>query len=375
MASPGPELLLYGVGDIHTYLQEPSFLFDHVRPVLRAADVTFGQLEINISEQGSRLPQARHCARAKPGTARALREAGFQVLSFASNHCLDLGQEALFDTIGALEQEGLSVVGVGRNLAEARRASVVQAKGARVAFLAYNSILPMGYWAEENRAGCAPLRAWTVYEPIEPYQPWSPCRIHTRAHEGDLRGMVEDVRSAKGQADVVVVSMHWGIHFVPAVIAEYQREMAHAAIDAGADLILGHHAHILKGIEVYKGRAIFYSLGNFAAELQLPLEVLESPRFKEIQVLNPGWRPHDEYPFYACPPDSRKTIVAKCLIAGKQVGRVSFLPAYINPNAQPGLLTRADPRFDEVRAYVEEITAHQNLGATFRVEGDEVAVS
>jgi hypothetical protein len=82
------------------------------------------------------------------------------------------------------------------------------------------------------------------------------------AHRDDLAALCADVAQARREADLVIVSLHWGIHFVPAVIADYQREVAHAAIDAGAELILGHHAHILKGVELYRGKAIFYSLGN-----------------------------------------------------------------------------------------------------------------
>ncbi len=371
----GNEFLLYGVGDIHPYIQEPSVLFDHVRNEIKKADMAFCQLEINIGTRGTRLPQARHCAQAKPEAARAIREAGFNVLSFASNHCMDLGTEALFDTIDAVKRVGLPLIGVGKNIEEARKPAILESKGTRVAFLAYNTILPMGYWAEEARAGCAPLRAWTFYEQIEHDQPGTPCRIHTFPHRDDLEAMKEDIGRAKALADIVVVSTHWGIHFIPAVLADYQREIAHTAIDSGADLILGHHAHILKGIEVYKGKAIFYSLCNFAAELVLPKEVTESASFKEIQALNPGWKPWDEYPFYACPPDSRRTIVAKVIIADGAIRRVSFLPAYINPHAQPEILSSSHGRFHDVVGYMEEITRRAELDTRYTVAGDEVVVS
>ena len=78
--------------------------------------------------------------------------------------------------------------------------------------------------------------------------------------------MEEDIRAAKARADVVIMSIHWGIHHVPGMLADYQFTVGHRAIDAGADLILGTHAHLIKGIEIYKGKAIFFSLGNFAEE-------------------------------------------------------------------------------------------------------------
>jgi poly-gamma-glutamate capsule biosynthesis protein CapA/YwtB (metallophosphatase superfamily) len=320
------------------------------------------------------MPQARLPCRGRPSVAGALKEAGFHVVSFASNHCMDWGREAFFDTIDALEGEGLSVVGVGGDIEEARKPAIIDCNGTQIAFLAYNSILPAGYWADAGRPGCVPMRALTLYEQIEPDQPGTPCRVHTYPHRDDLEAVVDDIVGAKARADLVVVSMHWGIHFVPAVLAQYQREIARAAIDAGADLIVGTHAHILKGIEVYAGKAIFYSLCNFALDLSAPQELIESPQHREIEVLNPDWRPDPEYPAYFMPPDSRKTIIVKCSIAQGQIQRVSFLPVYINQLSQPEVLVSSDPRFHEVVGYLKEITTDQRLGTVYTVEGDEVVI-
>jgi hypothetical protein len=171
-----------------------------------------------------------------------------------------------------------------------------------------------------------------------------------------------------------VVSMHWGIHFIPAVLADYQRDVARAAIEAGADLIVGTHPHILKGIEVYAGKVIFYSLCNFALDLRAPQELLDSPQHREIERLNPDWKPDPEYPSYFMPPDSRKTIIAKCAIAEKQIKRVSFLPVYINKQSQPEILVPSDRRFGEVAQYVEEITRDQGLKTGYALEGEEVVI-
>ncbi len=367
-------IVFYAVGDVAPDREDPASIFEHVAGILGTGDVVFGQLEAVLSERGTPLPQARLPCRGHPNTAGALKEAGFDVVSFASNHCMDWGREAFVDTIDVLEREGLSVVGVGRDIEEARKPAIIDCRGTRIAFLAYNSILPAGYWADAGRPGCAPMRALTLYEQIEPDQPGTPCRVHTYAHRDDLRAMVDDVVEAKSRADLVVVSMHWGIHFVPAVLADYQRDIAHVAIDSGADVIVGTHAHILKGIEVYIGKVIFYSLCNFALDLCAPQELLESPQHREIERLNPDWRPDPEYPTYFMPPDSRKTIIAKCTIADRQIKRVSFLPAYINRQSQPEVLPSANPRFVEVSRYMEQITRDQGLDTSFTVEGNEVVV-
>jgi len=368
------DVVLYAAGDVAPDREDPASIFQHVADLLKTGDVAFCQLEAVLSERGSPLPQARLPCRGRPSVARAIKDAGFDVVSFASNHCLDWGREAFLDTISVLEEEGLSVVGAGRNIEEAREPAIVDCHGTRIAFLAYNSILPQGFWADLDRPGCAPMRGLTLYEQIEHDQPGTPCRVHTFAHRDDLRSLEDDIERAKSRADLVVVSMHWGIHFIPAVLADYQRDVARAAIDAGADLILGTHPHILKGIEVYNGKVIFYSLCNFALDLPADQELVDSPQHREIATLNPDWQPDPDYPTYFMPPDSRKTIIAKCAIAERQIKRVSFLPVYINKQSQPEVLVSRDPHFVEIVQYVEEITSDQGLSTGYAIEGDEVVI-
>ncbi len=284
------EAVICAVGDLGPDRPEPRELFARVAPVLRAADVTFGQLELPITTRGERVPHIRHTSRSRPEAAPALREAGFDVLSMASNHVLDWGPEAMFDTMAALEDVGIQAVGVGADLAAAREPVVVETAGGTIGFLAYNSILPAGFWADERSPGCAPLRAFTHYEQIEPDQPGTPPRIRTFPHPEDLAGMVDDITRLRSRVDVVVVSAHWGIHFVPVELAEYQRTLAHAAVDAGAHLVLGHHPHILKGVEVYRDVPILYSLCNFAIDLPMTQEHIDSRSFQELRQLNPDWR-------------------------------------------------------------------------------------
>lgn len=367
------DVLLYAVGDIGPSRPDPDTLFDRVRSEICKADVAFMQLELPISTRGVRLPQVRHTDRTPRASADAFRRAGFTVVSFAGNHCMDWGPDALFDTIDALKASGLEVVGVGANIAEARKPVIVEAKGRRIALLAYSSILPIGYWAEENRPGCAPMRAWTLYEQIEHDQPGTPCRVHTFPNRDDLAALVKDVRGARAKADFVAVSLHWGVHFVPGVIADYQRDVGRAAIDAGADVVLGHHAHILKGVELYKEKPIIYSLCNFAMDLHMDEEHANSKGFREIQKLHPDWRPDFDIT-YNFPPDSRYTVVARCVLRPDGSARVTLLPAFIGTMSQPEILRSDDPRFEEVRAYLERYTASQGLNARYVTVGDELAL-
>jgi Bacterial capsule synthesis protein PGA_cap len=367
--SEHPTRILLATGDLGPERDDAESLFTAVRGELNAGDIVFGQLEMNLTERGVRMPQARHTARTSPAAAGALRRAGFTAISWAGNHCMDWGPDGFFDTIDALSTEDITVLGVGADIAGARAPRVVDG----VAFLAYCSILPAYYWATETRPGCAPLRAHTLYEQIEPDQPGTPARVRTWADPDDLAALLDDIARARTMAATVVVSLHWGIHFVPAAIADYQREVAHAAIDAGADLILGHHAHILKGIEVYRGRAIFYSLGNFAMDLPMTEEHANRPSFKAIQALHPGWEV-DLDSSYNFPHDSRKTIVVRCELDGDRIRSVGFRPAYIDRMSRPELLSAGDPRFAEVCDYLSAVGADQGLHTRLAVRGDLVDV-
>lgn len=371
-AASGP--WLYAVGDVAPDREDPSECFARVRSKLRAADIAFCQLEVNLTERGVRLPQVRHTHRARASTAAALADAGFSVVSFAGNHCLDWGPDGLFDTIDHLRAAQLEVVGVGRDIVQARRPVIVTSQGVRVGFLAYSSILPSHYWAEANRPGCAPLRAHTVYEPIEPDQPGTPARIHTYAHQADLAALRADIVALRPQVDHVIVSLHWGIHFVPAVLADYQREVGHAAIDAGADAVLGHHAHILKGAEIYRAKPIFYCLGNFAMDLRMDKAHAESKGFKEIQVLHPEWVP-DFDSLYNFPPESRMTLIAGLRLNKSGELHTRFWPCYINRQAQPELVAVDDPRFEQIVSYMQRISDSQGLSVRYEVQADCVSVA
>jgi poly-gamma-glutamate capsule biosynthesis protein CapA/YwtB (metallophosphatase superfamily) len=363
---------LYAVGDVCVNRDDPNNIFALSASAIQEADIAFCQLETMYSERGAPSLLAGVPLRAHPRNISALTFAGFHVASMAGNHVLDWGDDALMDTIEQLERNNIRVVGAGKNLAEARKAVVIERKGVQVAFLAYNSILPRRYWAEANKPGCAPIRAHTAYEPYEHGQPGSPVRILTFANQQDLDAMRADISKAKQSADVVILSLHWGLHFTPAVLAMYQKEVGYAAIDAGADLIIGTHAHILKGIEIYKSKVITYSLCNFAFDLHITAEDFQSPKRKELAKVYPNRQWFPDYPTYPFPIDSRKTILLKCLISKKGIEKVSFLPVFINRQGQPEILHRQDGRSMEVFKYMDELS--KEFGTKLSFAGDEVLI-
>lgn len=303
---------------------------------------------------------ARLAMRAPPAMAAACRAAGIDVMSLAGNHCLDFGYEGLSDTLRHVQETGIIACGAGATLAEARRPAVLAHGGLKIAFLARNSILPEGYAATGDRAGCAPLRAHTVYDAIEHDQPGTPARTLSFPHRGDLDALLADIAAARARADIVIVSLHWGVHMIPAVIADYQRSVAHAAIETGAHAILGHHPHILKGVEFHRGAPIFFSLGNFAIEQPhiWDLGITATESFRHLVSLNPQWQSDR---IYMLPEDTRMTGIARLACSKHGVEEVEFLPAWIEDDSAPLVLAPEDPRFDRVAEYLASVSRSESL--------------
>lgn len=369
------EKLLIATGDIGPNRDNPDEIFDGVRDALGQADLLFGQLEPCIAHTGTPAAQCRLPMRCRPESAAAIRRAGYGVISFATNHCMDWGRPAFFETLELLRAQGIRTIGAGEDIFAARRPAVVDLDGTKIGFLGYNSILPQDYWANEERPGCAPLRGITAAVPREHDQPETPVRLFSWPHPDDLDAMLDDIARLRPQVDVLIVSFHWGIHFVPAVLAQYQRYAAHFAIDAGADLILGHHTHILKPMEVYKGKAIIYSMANFALEepgrfFEGKGDLTESKSHQDIAALNPDMKKSKRQ----MPADSYKTLYVKCVIDEKRIKRVSFVPVQLDAEAVPHTLTPDDPRFGEIVDYMRQITADQKLDTRYAVDGGEVCL-
>ncbi len=362
---------LLACGDVGVKRSDCSSIFKGCAASMTDADLCFAQLETPISERGVAAPGAKLAMRAPPAMARAAKDAGIDVMSFAGNHCLDYGYEAFADTLHHAAQAGLILCGAGENLKAARRPAMIGAGGSRVAVLAASSILPAGYSAGADKAGCAPMWAHTVYEQTELDQPGTPAKIRTFADRDDLEALIGSIRAARTLADIVLVSLHWGIHMVPATIADYQIEVAHQAIDAGADAILGHHPHILKGVEFYRGRPIFYSLGNFAIEQPHVWDpaITHSASFRHLVSLNPTWNLGNTY---MLPPVTRMTGIAKMVVDARHEMQVRFLPAWIGDDSAPVVLQSGDTRFGEVAAFIGSSSRQAGFNTRITMERNEL---
>lgn len=239
----GEEIVINAVGDImlagrwsQTLKKKGyGFPFGGVATELAIGDINLANLESPIATCGSECTTKKFRFRAEPDVAHALHAAGFNLVTLANNHSMDYGGDALEETLEHLADAGITWIGAGENLAEARKMALRTVKEKKIAFLGYSLTQPTEFFAGLKRPGTAP-----GYEKL----------------------VEADVTKARRQADHVIVSFHWGTEASSEVQA-YQRNAARKAIDAGADVVIGHHPHVLQGIECYKNGIIFYSLGNF----------------------------------------------------------------------------------------------------------------
>lgn len=370
------KITFIAVGDIGAFYQNSEKMFEQVETIFKKADLCFGNNErlysSNIDEnfRMDRFPYfPQHVS---PEHASALTI--FDIMSFASNHSLDLGPEIMLDTIKVLNNQGIKVIGAGKNIDEARKPAIFKNNSIKIGFLSYCSVVPIGSEATKNKPGIVPLRASTWYEAYD-WQPGTPPIIRSKTNESDLDNLINDIKLLKKQVNFLVISMHWGIHFQRSSIAEYQKEIAHTAIDHGADIIIGHHPHVIKGIELYKGKPIFYSLGNFAFDfpsnrMEMYLKNSKYLKLLRFYQLNPDLK----WEKYARDPIERNSMIAKFTLNNKTIEEISLLPVTINKQAQPETVKGNTAKF---KSYLEElklISTFEELNVLYRTKGDEIIV-
>lgn len=257
-----------------------NYPFLKTRDYLKSGDLVFGNLESPITP-GREIQTGEIVFRADPGVETALAETGFSVFSLANNHTPNFGEKGLKDTFKYLDQAGIKYAGAGENEEEAGSPVYLERKGIKFAFLAYNApdVVPESYFANNSHAGTALM---------------------------DIPKMTKSVSEAKQKADFVIVSMHAGNEYVQKP-NQSQINFAHAAVDAGAELVIGHHPHVIQTVEKYKDKYIFYSLGNF--------------------VFDQMWSEA-----------TREGVIAKLIFNKDGITKIEFTPVLIEDYCQPKIL-------------------------------------
>jgi hypothetical protein len=370
----GETVVLQMVGDLILDEPDPDALFDLARHQLRSCDVLVGHVEVPHTRRGVETSFDVPAPASDPAHLAALQRAGFHIATLAGNHVADAGPNGVEDTVSELRRLGLATTGAGMNLTEARRPAILERNGLRLGCLSYNCVGPRESWAGKNRAGCAYLHVLTHYE-LDHASPGGPPRVYTFAVPQTLEAMVADIESLRSEVDVLLVALHKGVGHTPATVGMYERQIAKAAIDAGADVVVGHHAHILQGVEVYRDRPIFHGLGNFAISTKaLNVDGNSSPErraWAERRKQLFGFEPDPDYLTYPFHPEAKNAMIAYCEMDRNGVRTAGFRPCFVNRHSQPEVLGN-DERGQAVARYVQEITARAGLKAEFEWTGDRV---
>ncbi len=250
-------------GDIAPDRASAKGMFGRLGKLFRDADFSFANLENALSTRGELMKGKPTRHRGHPALVAGLVDAGFDAVGIANNHMLDFGVPSLEQTMMTLRRAAIPFTGAGMTIEEAGKPAILERGGLRVGLLAYSSVLPQGHSAGPEEAGVNPLRVKTSYTPLRNLDeyPASEPIIHSWAVTEDLERMKEDIGRLKSRADLVFVYQHWGASMRHEV-HEHQREIGHAAIDAGAGAVFGGHQHVLSGIEFYHGRPIVHCTGN-----------------------------------------------------------------------------------------------------------------
>ncbi len=258
----------YGIG----------YPWEKVKTYFTEDDLTIVNLETSITNGGKKWPNKQYNFRSSPMTPKVMKESGIDVVTLANNHVLDYGYDGFIDTLNNLDKYEIKYTGAGKNKKEAVKGIVAEENGVKIGIVAYSRVIPESKWyANDKRPG--------VLSGYDPY----------------VDEMCKKIQEMRKNTDIVVLSIHWGVERSTAPRAQ-EIKLAKKAIDNGADVVMGHHPHVLQGIQVYKGKPIFYSLGNFV--------------FNSTSEL------------------SKKTMIGQVVIKNKKIERVNIIPCKI-VNSRP----------------------------------------
>lgn len=284
-----------------------------VADLLKDADITIGNLEGPLSTKGTKVAGKPDnlIFEAPPKAVESLTTAGVDIVALANNHAMDYGAPAMEETLQVLDRAGVAYAGGGMTKAAAWKPAIVEREGKRVAFLSFTQRIPSYFLPTATSAGVASGK--------------------------DMRAVTAAIRAAKQQADYVIVSFHWGVEQAYEVNSQQVRD-GRASIDAGADMVLSHHPHVMQAVEFYKGKLIAYSLGNFI----FPYKTVEG----------------------------RKSIILKASLGPHGVTDVTAVPVYLGEWGRPTVQTGASAA--GILGKLRSISAPR--GTDVIIEGDRARI-
>jgi poly-gamma-glutamate capsule biosynthesis protein CapA/YwtB (metallophosphatase superfamily) len=345
-------------GDVVLDVPGPDHWLAGIAPALQAADLAIGHLEVPHTHSRVELAGDVPAPGSDPAHLAALPRAGFSAMTLAGNHIADCGAEGIADTIDALDSLNLAHAGAGANLDSARKPLLLDTPdGRRLGVLSYNCVGPAAAWATQERAGCAFLPVATADgAALTPS-----ARLSAPLPETAL-WLRQDIAQLRAQVALVVVALHKGTVHTPAVIEPYEHALARLAIDAGADIVIGHHAHIVRGIEFYRGKPIFHGLGNgcvvthaLAPDQAHPARASWAQRRKQLF----GFEPDPAYVLAPFHPEAINAFLARVHWQADGSLVCGIVPVTVDPPGRPRIAEPAEAQ--RICDYLQRITRDAGL--------------
>ena len=374
----GKQINMLATGELILNMEEnPTYYFEHVKELFDSADLVVGHLENMHTDRPYR--QGGYVAPTSPmKNIVGVKYAGFDIVTLASNATYMSGPPGIEDTISWLDENGIAHVGAGMDITEARKPRILEREGVKFGFLSYNCLGGDAAAAHE-KPGCAYVDIVTYYHP--PMFPGGKPVTYTFAERHSLEAMREDIRALRPICDVLVVAIHAGMGFDEGVLADYEYHVPREAINAGADLILANHSHVLKAIEFYRGVPIYHCLCNLVTVfpwhvhrmfMQEEQTTLNRSRIRPRSGYSKHWL-NMEHPNYPFPDISLNSIIGKILVDAdtKKITQIGFIPVRINNEGQP-IPVGNDELGRGVVEYMEKVTKIAECNAKYKWDGDEV---
>lgn len=267
----GDVLLAHGIGDLIAK-EGPMAPWWGVKDILLSADLTVGNLECAVGTTGEPLKGKEYTFRARPESLKGLVECGFDIVSLANNHTLDYGVDCMLETLKHLDDYGILHVGAGKDAASAWEGRIIEVKGLKIGFLATTMLIPWGWWrADTGKPGLA-----------ADFSTWN-------------KAIVSEVKAMKARADVVIVLVHWGTEYTLEP-EDWVLKLRRALLDAGADIIIGTHPHVLQGFSYDGKRFTAFSLGNFVFITNPKVPLCQTGGILKLTVTREGVKSAKLYP-------------------------------------------------------------------------------
>ena len=321
------------------------------------------------------------------------------LMTLCANHLYDFGELGVADSLDWCHENGIATSGGGRNLEEAEKLAIVEKDGVRYGVLSYNAIGPTTSFADTGKVGCAFVGFRRAYI-LDTEKDWRNQHrleydIHSIREPVELSGqamahnfpditswdkVAKQIADARSKCDVLTVYFHKGYVHRVAQLADYEKPLCHMAVDNGADVVVSSHSHLLRGVELYKGKAIYHGLNAFVMWVpQL------SPQFKgkiigdgneewiKARIKRFGFVADPEYPTYPFHPDAIYCMAAKCIVENGRIVENRLVPIVVEKSGIP-YPHGNDEKGQAFLDYLNRITKEEELDTQYIWDGEELII-